>query len=72
MDNLPLYRIGDNVMFSEGVTLSVDLGRNEYVATPAAMFTIGGAIIFQGVWHYYEKGQEPILYPETAAVELPE
>lgn len=72
MENLPQKRIGDAVLFSKGVTLSVEFGRNEYVDTPAAMITVAGATFREGEWHYYERNRLDVLYPESAITPLEE
>lgn len=68
MQNKPLQKIGENILFSKGTTLSSLNGKNEYIDTPPAMITIAGIVMQDGEWFYHDAFNTSVLYPESSIV----
>ncbi|PIV90839.1 hypothetical protein COW46_00670 [Candidatus Gracilibacteria bacterium CG17_big_fil_post_rev_8_21_14_2_50_48_13] len=63
---MPAFKIGENVLFQSGITLSVSTGKNEWMEVPAALITVAKVRLVDGVWYYHDAFDTQTLYPEEA------
>lgn len=62
-----LYKTGQEVTFSYGLTVELSGGMYQQVQTSPAMIIVAGAK-FDGEWMYFDAFNPSILYPESASI----